>query len=173
MSHKFGVPEDLADAKINDLVEQLQSGNLNPDTIEVKIWWYEKLSTWIAANTRGFGTFVKAEMQPTNIKVETNPEAAWGHWFGEGRLDGVENTGKSVLGDDLPSPRIAVTRYINDTNPIDIIQIPAGPASVEVPPVEVPAVPAGPQFIGPVTDSTVIDPSVEVPMQLDFFDIFQ
>ncbi len=105
------VPEHQSGRTLNGVAAELMAGTLTSDDIAIFAFRYQ--GKLVSANTRGLATLSKAGMKPTNITIIT-PSPSYLR-----RLREV-----SVLGDTLPSTRIAITPSITDTRVLEVVSIP-------------------------------------------------
>ncbi|HWS90118.1 MAG TPA: Ig-like domain-containing protein [Pyrinomonadaceae bacterium] len=95
-SGKQEVPHYLRDQPIKRIAKRIRRGKMSTDAIVIHAFWYE--GQLVSENSRGLTTLSMAGKKPTNVRI-IEPDAEV-----RARLDQT-----SVLGDKLPSTRIAVT----------------------------------------------------------------
>jgi hypothetical protein len=80
---------------------------------DILIHAFEHEGKLISENTRGLTVLSKAGMKPTNVKMISPPAKV---------LNRLKET--SVLGDKLPSTRIAVTPSMTDHTILEVVHLP-------------------------------------------------
>lgn len=110
-SMKEKVPKDLRGLNLEDVAGQIVSGQRSTDSILIEAFEYE--GQLIAANNRGLTVLSMAGQKPTNIVVR------------QPTREELKRLGEtSVLGDKLPSKRIAITPSRSDPTVIREVHIP-------------------------------------------------
>jgi RHS repeat-associated protein len=110
-SNKPDVPTHLKGRQLEEVAADLRAGVLQPKDIPIQAFEYQ--GQLVAANNRGLTTLSMAGMKPTNIIIRSPTRSELK------RLSEI-----SVLGDRLPSTRIAITPHRTDHRILRVVHVP-------------------------------------------------
>lgn len=107
------VPAYQSGRTLESVAADLTSGILTSNNIVIFVFRDPRSGQLVSANTRGLTVLSKAGLKPSNV-IEISPTPKL--------ISRLKET--SVLGDSLPSTRIAITPSIADTRVLEVVNIP-------------------------------------------------